>query len=107
MKVRQLIAKDFLNVWASGIEVLLTPVTLTDAPKYSDFIHLDNREQCSIQDYCTQPANLAGMLHPTNNIHLSYFNFDINICHKCFPKFCYPLQTQVLHNLASCFMKNH
>lgn len=60
LKVRRLIAQDFANAWSSGIHVLLTPTTLTDAPRYSQFISRDNREQCAFQDYCTQPANMAG-----------------------------------------------
>ncbi|XP_066999009.2 glutamyl-tRNA(Gln) amidotransferase subunit A, mitochondrial [Anabrus simplex] len=60
LKVRRLIAQDFDKVWRSGVDVLLTPTTLTDAPRFSQFIDLDNRQQCSTQDFCTQPANLAG-----------------------------------------------
>ncbi|PNF29830.1 Glutamyl-tRNA(Gln) amidotransferase subunit A, mitochondrial [Cryptotermes secundus] len=60
LKVRRLIAQDFTHAWSSGIDVLLTPTTLTDAPRYSQFISRDNREQCASQDYCTQPANMAG-----------------------------------------------
>lgn len=63
MKVRRLIADDFNNVWSKGIHILLTPTTLTTAPLLSDFMLLDNRAQCSAQDYCTQPANMAGELH--------------------------------------------
>jgi aspartyl-tRNA(Asn)/glutamyl-tRNA(Gln) amidotransferase subunit A len=65
LKVRRLIAQDFANAWSSGIDVLLTPTTLTDAPKYSQFISRDNREQCASQDYCTQPANMAGKMSGT------------------------------------------
>ena len=61
LKLRRLISNDFANVWASGVDVLLTPVTLTEAPRYADFSKKDNREQCATQDYCTQPANLAGI----------------------------------------------
>lgn len=60
MKVRRLISNDFAVIWSSGIDFLLTPTTLTTAPLLSDFIQLDNRQQCSTQDYCTQPANMAG-----------------------------------------------
>lgn len=42
-------------------DVLLTPTTLTYAPKYDDLVRNDNRYQCALQDYCTQPANMAGM----------------------------------------------
>ena len=42
-------------------DVLLTPVTLDAAPAHSDFSALDNRTQTTRQDFCTQPANLAGL----------------------------------------------
>ncbi|XP_047114440.1 glutamyl-tRNA(Gln) amidotransferase subunit A, mitochondrial isoform X1 [Schistocerca piceifrons] len=61
LKLRRLIAQDFEQVWSLGVDVLLTPVTMTDAPRHSEFVKLDNRQQCSSQDYCTQPANLAGL----------------------------------------------
>ncbi|XP_059483494.1 glutamyl-tRNA(Gln) amidotransferase subunit A, mitochondrial [Neocloeon triangulifer] len=60
LKLRRLISEDFLKVWAKGVDLLLSPVTLGEAPRYSDFKLKDNREQCATQDYCTQPANLAG-----------------------------------------------
>lgn len=63
MRVRRLIADDFKKAWDKGINVLLTPTTLTDAPKYSEYIQKDEREQCASQDYCTQPANMAGELN--------------------------------------------
>lgn len=62
LKVRNLIAQDFARVWGSGIHALVTPTTLTTAPLVSQYTELDNREQCSVQDYCTQPANLSGKL---------------------------------------------
>ncbi|KAI4486444.1 hypothetical protein M0804_005814 [Polistes exclamans] len=61
MKLRRLISQDFDNVWNNNIDLLLTPTTLTDAPIYDEFILLDNQTQCLIQDYCTQPANMAGI----------------------------------------------
>ena len=60
MKVRRLISNDFDKVWKNGYDLLLTPVTLSAAPTYSEFVQLDNRTQTSIQDYCTQSANMAG-----------------------------------------------
>jgi len=60
LKIRRLIANDFKDVFNNNIDLLLTPTTLTDAPYYKDFIKSDNRHQCAIQDYCTQPANMAG-----------------------------------------------
>ncbi|KAF7993601.1 hypothetical protein HCN44_010196 [Aphidius gifuensis] len=61
MKIRRLISNDFNDIWNNCVDVILTPTTLTDAPLYKDFISKDNQTQCSQQDYCTQPANLAGI----------------------------------------------
>ncbi|PSN44413.1 Glutamyl-tRNA(Gln) amidotransferase subunit A [Blattella germanica] len=61
LKVRRLIAEDFTKAWASGVDILLTPVALTDAPLYSSFTSKENRAQCAEQDYCSQPANMAGV----------------------------------------------
>ncbi|KAF7390142.1 hypothetical protein HZH68_011999 [Vespula germanica] len=66
MKLRRLISQDFDKVWDSNIDLLLTPTTLSDAPIYDEFVLLDNQRQCIIQDYCTQPANMAGI--PAVNI---------------------------------------
>ena len=60
MKVRRLISQDFDKVWSNGTQLLLTPVTLSAAPTYSEFIRWDNRKQSSVQDYCTQSVNMAG-----------------------------------------------
>lgn len=59
LKVRRLISEDFYKVWEE-VQILLTPTTLTTAPLYSDFIQKTNRDQCAFQDFCTQPANMAG-----------------------------------------------
>lgn len=59
LKVRRLITNDFHNAW-ENVQILLTPTTLTTAPLYNDFIQKTNRDQCALQDYCTQPANMAG-----------------------------------------------
>lgn len=59
LKVRRLISNDFDNIW-DKVQLLLTPTTLSTAPLYSDFIKKTNRDQCAVQDYCTQPANMAG-----------------------------------------------
>lgn len=64
MKVRRIIANEFTTVWKNGCDILLTPTTLTDAPKYSEYSKKDERHQSSIQDYCTQPANMSGKLKP-------------------------------------------
>lgn len=69
MRVRRLISQDFDAAWNLGIDVLLTPTTISDAPLYSDFIKSDNQTQCTVQDYFTQPANMAGL--PAINIPVS------------------------------------
>lgn len=63
LKLRRLISEDFHNVFSDddGVDILLTPTTLSDAPTFDDFISKYNRDQCAIQDYCTQPANMAGL----------------------------------------------
>lgn len=59
MRVRRLINDDFDNAWHE-VHLLLTPTTLSTAPKYKDFINKTNRDQCALNDYNTQPANMAG-----------------------------------------------
>ncbi|KAJ6637733.1 Glutamyl-tRNA(Gln) amidotransferase subunit A, mitochondrial [Pseudolycoriella hygida] len=63
LKVRRLISNDFQNVFFRNerVSVLLTPTTLTDAPKLEEFVKRNNRDQCALQDFCTQPANMAGV----------------------------------------------
>lgn len=60
-KVRRLIYEDFKKVYESGVDLLLTPVTLTDAVPYSVWLQKDNREHNATDDYCTQPVNMAGL----------------------------------------------
>lgn len=60
LKVRRLISNDFDLGW-ENVQVLLTPTTLTTAPTYSEFVTKTNRDQCALQDFCTQPANMAGI----------------------------------------------
>ncbi|CAG0890970.1 unnamed protein product [Darwinula stevensoni] len=58
-KVRRLISDDFKRVF-SEVDVLVTPVTLTDAPKHSAFMQ-SNEEEYNEYDHCTMPANMAGL----------------------------------------------
>lgn len=65
LRVRRLISNDFDKVFngldaTERVDVILTPTTLSDAPLYSEFVQSTNRDQCAVQDFCTQPANMAG-----------------------------------------------
>ncbi|ESO00589.1 hypothetical protein HELRODRAFT_113130 [Helobdella robusta] len=60
-KIRRLIHDDFVNVYKSGVDVLLTPTVLSTALRYSWFSKADNRTRTAEQDVCTQSVNLAGV----------------------------------------------
>uniref|UniRef100_A0A1B0DI58 Glutamyl-tRNA(Gln) amidotransferase subunit A, mitochondrial n=1 Tax=Phlebotomus papatasi TaxID=29031 RepID=A0A1B0DI58_PHLPP len=79
LKVRRLIAQDFENVFKEGYHVLLTPTTLSEAPVYEEFIGYSNRDQCALQDYCTQPVNMAGIPAISIPICLSSNNLPISL----------------------------
>ncbi|XP_070189080.1 glutamyl-tRNA(Gln) amidotransferase subunit A, mitochondrial-like isoform X2 [Littorina saxatilis] len=60
-KVRRLISEDFRRVYESGVDILLTPTTLTDTPTHSWFASEDSRTRSEQQDVFTQPVNMAGV----------------------------------------------
>lgn len=60
LKVRRLISDDFRKAYKE-VDLLLTPTTLSDAPLLKDFALKHNRDQSAIQDFCTCPANMAGV----------------------------------------------
>jgi aspartyl-tRNA(Asn)/glutamyl-tRNA(Gln) amidotransferase subunit A len=78
LKVRRLITQDFANVFES-VDLLLTPVTLTDAPTFKEFSGSDNRTQTAKNDYCTQPANLAGLPAATIPVKLSKRSLPLSL----------------------------
>lgn len=78
LRVRRLISNDFTQAFGK-YDVLLTPTTLSDAPLYSDFVRSKNRDQCAVQDFCTQPANMAGIPAISVPIRLSSNNLPLSI----------------------------
>ncbi|XP_058812548.1 glutamyl-tRNA(Gln) amidotransferase subunit A, mitochondrial [Topomyia yanbarensis] len=78
LKVRRLIANDFDQVFRK-VDVLLTPTTLSAAPRYKDFTRSNNRDQCAVQDFCTQPANMGGIPALSVPIRLSEEQLPISL----------------------------
>ena len=74
LKVRRMVTQDYRSAW-SKVDLLLTPVTLTTAPTFSNFTQRDNRSQTATPDICTQSINLAGVpaltLPSSNNLPIS------------------------------------
>ena len=58
-KARWLIANDFVNVFNSGVDVLLTSTTLSEAVPYTKCIKEDNRTWIAQGDIFTQTVNMA------------------------------------------------
>ncbi|XP_055324129.1 glutamyl-tRNA(Gln) amidotransferase subunit A, mitochondrial [Sitodiplosis mosellana] len=66
LKVRRAISNDFERVFHNkdkkqNVDLILTPTTLSDAPLFTEFTQNSNRDQCAVQDFCTQAANMAGI----------------------------------------------
>lgn len=83
MKIRRLITDDFNKVFneksPNCVDILLTPTTIGDAPLLSEFMKKNNRDQCALHDYCTQPANMAGVPALSIPIRLSKNNLPLSI----------------------------
>lgn len=78
LQVRRLISEDFVKAFSS-VDLLLTPTTLSDAPLLKDFTQNNNRDQCAVQDFCTQPANMAGVPALSIPIKLSSNNLPLSL----------------------------
>ena len=78
LKIRRMIRDDYLRVW-EDVDVLLTPVTLSPPPTFSNFSSVDNRTQTATQDFCTQPMNLAGVPALTLPVALSHQHLPISL----------------------------
>ncbi|XP_068152080.1 glutamyl-tRNA(Gln) amidotransferase subunit A, mitochondrial [Drosophila tropicalis] len=82
LRVRRLIAEDFSKVFETNnqlVDILLTPTTLTEAPLFRDFSALSNRDQCAVQDFCTQPANMAGIPAVSIPVRLSQSGLPLSL----------------------------
>ncbi|XP_011300900.1 glutamyl-tRNA(Gln) amidotransferase subunit A, mitochondrial [Fopius arisanus] len=97
MKLRRLISEDFHRVWEENVDLLLTPTTLSDAPSFKEFTAQDNQTQCSIQDYCTQPANMAGI--PAINLPVTVSSRGLPISVQLMTSF---MEDERLFAVAKC-----
>ncbi|XP_043215099.1 glutamyl-tRNA(Gln) amidotransferase subunit A, mitochondrial-like isoform X2 [Amphibalanus amphitrite] len=79
MRIRRLIAADFERAWRSGCDLLLAPVTLSDGHRYSEFTQRDSRTNTAALDYCTQPANMAGVPAVTVPVRLSSRGLPVSL----------------------------
>ncbi|KAL5010613.1 hypothetical protein ScPMuIL_012918 [Solemya velum] len=78
-RVRRLISDDFRTVFNNGVDLLLTPTTLSDAPRHDWYVQEDNRTRSVQQDVYTQPINLAGVPAVTVPICLSCNGLPIGL----------------------------
>ena len=62
LKIRRLIIEDFKQAFdRQQFDLLLTPVTKTEAPLFSEYVDEQNYERFALEDYCTQAVNMAGL----------------------------------------------
>uniref|UniRef100_UPI00358F0AD8 glutamyl-tRNA(Gln) amidotransferase subunit A, mitochondrial isoform X2 n=1 Tax=Myxine glutinosa TaxID=7769 RepID=UPI00358F0AD8 len=59
-QVRRLILEDFRRVFDTGVDLMLTPTTLSDAPTSKEFSAEDYCLRSAQHDVFTTPANMAG-----------------------------------------------
>lgn len=78
LKQRRLIEQDFRNVF-NKVDFLLTPVTITSTMTYRQWNQLDCTEEAIKEDYCTQPANMAGIPAITVPVKLDQQNLPIGL----------------------------
>ena len=60
LQIRRLISDDFSKVFHE-VNFILTPVCLTNTMNYYRWNQMDQTEEAIREDYCTQPANMAGL----------------------------------------------
>ncbi|GFO04652.1 glutamyl-tRNA(gln) amidotransferase subunit a, mitochondrial [Plakobranchus ocellatus] len=78
-RIRRLISNDFKNAFSAGVDFLLTPITLSDAPSHSWFIQKDSRTRSAEQDVVTTAANLAGVPAISLPLKLSRQNLPLSL----------------------------
>lgn len=59
-KVRRLMTEDFRKAF-SIVDVILTPVTRSEASLYSEWMQRSENERGPLEDLCTLPASLTGL----------------------------------------------
>uniref|UniRef100_F6VBG8 Amidase domain-containing protein n=1 Tax=Ciona intestinalis TaxID=7719 RepID=F6VBG8_CIOIN len=79
MKVRRLITDDFLNIFSTSVDILLTPAMVSPSPLYSEFNQRSNRHRTVEHDVCLQPVNLAGVPAISVPVNLSQNGLPISM----------------------------
>jgi len=73
------VTNDFRNVFNDGIDVLLTPATISTAPRYCEFIKNSNNFQTTQHDVYAKPSNLAGVPAVSIPLRLSDSNLPVSL----------------------------